>query len=383
MDNNKVILSLRGKIFTVAKDSLIKVIGTYFYGMLSSGVWQPNSDGVYVIDRPSEGFDRILDCLSAGKLECKGLTDYEIDCVYDNLDYFLIPFTRLWDYSKVSKVKAAHLVVHLVLHDGRLCGITNYCSICIYNMDTNTVETTLEGHTKYINRIIQLEDGRLCSCSDDKTIKLWNIDSGQCELTIVGHTSGVSCVIQLLDGRLCSGSGDRTIKLRNKDTGACELTIDTGIYPHCVAQLRDGRICSGDNYNGRIKLWNIATGVREMTLYGHTSTIYAIVVIDELRACSCSADAKIKVWNVSTGLCELTLYGHTHYVSDMVILFDGRLCSVSDDGTLKIWNIETGVCDLTTHVSNDRICKVVQLHDGRLVVSDANRSTCAAYIIGG
>jgi BTB/POZ domain len=75
MDNNKVILSLRGKIFTVTKDSLIKVIGTYFYGMLSSGVWQPNSDGVYVIDRPSEGFDRILDCLSTGKLDCKGLTD--------------------------------------------------------------------------------------------------------------------------------------------------------------------------------------------------------------------------------------------------------------------------------------------------------------------
>jgi hypothetical protein len=29
MDNNKV--SLRGKLFTVTKDSLIKVIGTYFY----------------------------------------------------------------------------------------------------------------------------------------------------------------------------------------------------------------------------------------------------------------------------------------------------------------------------------------------------------------
>jgi BTB/POZ domain len=111
MDNNKVILSLRGKIFTVTKDSLIKVIGTYFYGMLSSGVWQPNSDGVYVIDRPSERFDRILDCLSTGKLDCEGLTDYEIDCVYDNLDYFLIPFTRLWDYSKVSKIEGLDLAV--------------------------------------------------------------------------------------------------------------------------------------------------------------------------------------------------------------------------------------------------------------------------------
>jgi hypothetical protein len=90
MENAMIVLSLRGKIFTVAKDSLIKVIGTYFYGMLSSGVWQPNSDGVYVIDRPNEGFDRILECLSTGKLDCHGLTDYEIDCVYGNLDYFIM-----------------------------------------------------------------------------------------------------------------------------------------------------------------------------------------------------------------------------------------------------------------------------------------------------
>jgi BTB/POZ domain len=74
MENTMIILSLRGKIFTVAKDSLIKVKGTYFHGMLSSGVWLPNSDGVYVIDRPSEGFDRILECLSTGKLDCHGLT---------------------------------------------------------------------------------------------------------------------------------------------------------------------------------------------------------------------------------------------------------------------------------------------------------------------
>jgi BTB/POZ domain len=87
MENTMIVLSLRGKIFTVTKDSLIKVTGTYFYGMLSSGVWQPNCDGVYTIDRPSEGFDRILDCMETGRLECKGLTDYEIDCVYGNLDY--------------------------------------------------------------------------------------------------------------------------------------------------------------------------------------------------------------------------------------------------------------------------------------------------------
>jgi hypothetical protein len=59
-------LELRGKIFTVDRNILMNVCGTYFYGMVSSGAWQPNHNGIYVIDQPSEGFLRILDCLSTG-----------------------------------------------------------------------------------------------------------------------------------------------------------------------------------------------------------------------------------------------------------------------------------------------------------------------------
>jgi hypothetical protein len=46
--------------------------------------------------------------------------------------------------------------------------------------------------------------------------------------------------------------------------------------------LRDGRICSGDSY-GYIKIWSVTAGVCEMTLYGHTAAMKAIVVIEELK----------------------------------------------------------------------------------------------------
>jgi WD domain, G-beta repeat/BTB/POZ domain len=374
-------LALRGKIFTVDRNVLLNVSGTYFSGLLSSGVWQPNSDGVYIVDRPSEGFDRILECLSTGKLDCHGLTDNEIDCVYDNLDYFLIPFTRLWDYSMVSQIENVYFKVHLVLHDERVCGETNDCGICIYNMDTNMIEKSMQGHTYNIHVIIQLEDGRICSCSDDGTIKLWNIDSGQCELIIHGHTHHVYCVIQLMDGRLCSGSEDNTIKLWNKDTGSCELTIVTNYFLLSMAQLRDGRICSGD-IHGNVNIWNIATGVCDMTLNEHASVIFAITVIDEVRVCGGSGINTIKICNISTGVCEKTLFGYSDCVRDVILLEDGRICSITDGtyGILKIWNIETGVCDLTVRVGY-RASKVVQLHDGRLLLCNAH--TCVVHIIGG
>jgi WD40 repeat protein len=84
--------------------------------------------------------------------------------------------------------------------------------------------------------------------------------------------------------------------------------------------------------------------------------VKAIVVIDELRICSCSHDKTIKVWNISTGLCERTLEGHAYEVMDIVLLSDGRLCSVSRDRSIKIWNIETGVCDLTVYASETILC---------------------------
>jgi WD40 repeat protein len=373
-----IILSLRGKIFTVAKDRLVKVIGTYFYGMLSSGVWQPNSDGVYVIDRPSEGFDRILDCLSTGQLDCKGLTDYEIDCVYENLDYFLIPSTRLWDYSKVSQIENARLSADIQLQDGRLCGIgIESNSVCIYNMDTSIVEKTVKGPA-FIG-VIQLEDGRICYSSSDSRIIVRSVESAECKLTINVYTC-VFCVIQLLDGRLCSGSYDNTIKIWSKDSGICELTVNAGNCVRSIVQLRDGRICTGDNY-GNIKIWSIiTTGVCDMTLSGHTSTIWAMVVIDGLRVCSCSNDSTIKIWNANSGVCERTLEGHTDSVMDMVLLFDGRLCSVSYDRGVKIWNVETGVCDLSITIAYMSLLRVIQLHDGRLVVTDKER---VMYIVGG
>jgi WD40 repeat protein len=382
-------LELRGKIFTVDRNILINVSGTYFTGMLSSGVWQPNDDGVYIIDRPSEGFERILDCLSTGKLDCDGLSDYEIECVYSNLDYFLVPFTRVWNYSKVAHREDIKLSVHLQLKDGRLCGNREDHTICLFNMDTDTVETTMEGHTDDIHCIIRLQDERVCSCSCDNTIKLWSIESGQCDLTLVGHDDFVHCLIQLLDGRLCSGSYDKTIKIWRTDTGVCEVSMNDGtdnedIYEEinsvaCIAQLRNAYLCIGD-YRGDIIIWNLSTEMSEITLSGHDSYITATVIIDEERICSCSTDKKIKIWKIPSGVCDITLNGHTSRINHMVLLVDRRLCSISYDSSVKIWNLDTGVCDLSTAVGSVSQRKVMQLNDGRLLVSKVYKFE--VYFIG-
>jgi WD40 repeat protein len=320
--------------------------------------------------------------MSTGVLSTEGLNRYDKNCVYANLKYFKISYKpRLWDYSQVSTIENLNLGAYSLLRDGRLCGSTSDYDLCIYNIDTNAV-TTMKGHTEYVCASFQLEDGRICSCSGDKTgdktIKLWNIEFGQCDMSIDGHDD-LTHVIQLIDGRLCSGSHYSTIMIWSKDNGACELIINSGIHIYSLVQLRDGRICTG--HYGYIRVWSKDSGVCEMTFEGHICCVTVIVVIDELRICSCSDYTKIKILNVSTGVCERTLEGHTDCVMDMVLLLDRKLCSVSYDGNMRIWSIETGVCEISTQVSSSSkiLRKVVQLHDGRLVVSDSDKSV---YIIG-
>ena len=87
-------LNLRGRVFETHKDNLLRMKGTFFHAMLSTGSWVPTRDGAYFIDRSPEGFMRILDYLSTGELSYEGLNKYEIQCLESNLDYFQIHYLQ-------------------------------------------------------------------------------------------------------------------------------------------------------------------------------------------------------------------------------------------------------------------------------------------------
>jgi BTB/POZ domain len=181
-------LNLRGQVFDTTKHTLLSVENTYFTILLSSPLFELDMNGEFFIDRSSNGFDRILQYMSTGVLSTDGLNRYDEDCMYDNLVYFRIPYEPRWDYTRVSIGETNQFCFHLLLKDGRLIGTANINSmlrIVVWNMDTNRIESTIEGHIYLVSAIIELLDGRVCSCSQDKTIKVWSIDTGDCELTIM------------------------------------------------------------------------------------------------------------------------------------------------------------------------------------------------------
>ena len=93
MESESIVkLSLQGTCFSVPRDHLLRIEGSYFCHMLSSGHWSPNPDtGAFEIDRNPVHFERIVEYLGSGELSLEWLDEEEIDVLFDNLDYFQIP----------------------------------------------------------------------------------------------------------------------------------------------------------------------------------------------------------------------------------------------------------------------------------------------------
>jgi len=79
-----------GRKFETSKSTLLLIPNTYFYALLSSGNFQPDSKGYYFIDRNGSNFECILDFLRTGKLRTSDLSQEQLLILEEDLDYFLI-----------------------------------------------------------------------------------------------------------------------------------------------------------------------------------------------------------------------------------------------------------------------------------------------------
>ncbi|MFM6726125.1 MAG: WD40 repeat domain-containing protein, partial [Dolichospermum sp.] len=69
-------------------------------------------------------------------------------------------------------------------------------------METGEVESTLTGHSDYVNAIAVTPDGKtVISGSDDNTIKIWNLETGRKKFTFKGHSDWVNAIAIAPDGK--------------------------------------------------------------------------------------------------------------------------------------------------------------------------------------
>jgi WD40 repeat protein len=99
-------------------------------------------------------------------------------------------------------------------------------------------------------------------------------------------------------------------------------------------------LCVGRN---ALKVWDLHTGEKLLTLYGHGATVRAIAVTpDSKQVISDASDGKLRVWDLATGTKLTSIQIHEGRVRGLAMMPDGKhLVSVAEDRSLKVWHMDT------------------------------------------
>lgn len=185
-----------------------------------------------------------------------------------------------------------------------------------------------------------LSDGEVAvACG--RTVMLWNMDLQTCEGELEGHTYPVNVLAELSGGRLASGGGDPVIRIWDLATRACirELVHASTYAIFSLAALGPNTLASGCGCRTQcLKIWDVETGTCARTLGEEGMyAVAAIVPLPDGRWATSSYDKKVRVWDLEARVCEWIGEGHAERVWPLVLLEDEGMVSGSFDGTIGVW----------------------------------------------
>ncbi len=219
-------------------------------------------------------------------------------------------------------------------------------TIIIWNFENNS-RHTLRGHTDWVNAVRMDSASRtLFSASDDCTIKLWDLDTNTVLKTFEGHVGQVQQVIPLppefdLDDSLHDEDTSSTTSNHRFETPLPQPTTTPITDPYGPGFMTcdrptPPRYILTSALDSTIRLWDTYRNICVRTFFGHVEGVWALAA-DTLRVVSGAEDGMVKVWDPRTGRCERTFGGHAAPVT-CVGLSDSRMCTGGEDCEVRLYN---------------------------------------------
>jgi WD40 repeat protein len=263
--------------------------------------------------------------------------------------------------------------------------------LTIWDLKTGEIIKSLNGwsSTKHIKGI---DKNTIASSSNHKNIYLWNIEKAKNDHREINQ-KGLFYVIKSYKNELvASVTSNKTIKV--VDLKSFEVIMEsekqTSLINDLVFFTANDKIflisVSGTHFGKKenvIKIWDVEKGICEKKLYGHSSQINRVKVIqNNTKAITISDDFTAILWDLKSGQ-EIFNFRHTinyngHSILKSLVIFDNekKMITGGGDGLIKVWNLKNGNLDLTLPISKKPITNIkISKFDKNLILTTSEDSS--------